>query len=72
MKWMVTTERSLSEALLDLSLQSAGAHLVHGGSTPLGTDEEVWEVEGPVNLDKKLSEMDQIKEIYPSSELTYY
>jgi hypothetical protein len=73
MKWLVTTERKLDEAKLDQALGRAGAHLVEQqASVPLGQNEQVWEVEGPPNLDRKLAGVEPIKEVYPSSDMTLY
>jgi hypothetical protein len=72
MKWLVTTEQKVDQAALDKVLTAAGARLVDDQkSVPLG-EEKVWEAEGPPNLDSKLAGAEQIKEIFPSSEMTLY
>ena len=35
-------------------------------------DEQVWEVEGPPDLDRKLTDVDAIKEVFPSSHISLY
>jgi len=50
-----------------------GAHRVEKqSSVPLGQNEQVWEVEGPPNLDRKLIGVEAVKEVFPSSPVTLY
>ena len=73
MKWLITTEHKLDEEKLDETLVAVGARRVEEqSSVPLGQSEQAWEVEGPLNLDKKLAGVKSIKEVFPSSPVTLY
>jgi len=73
MKWLVTTKRSCDATKLDRALADVGAHLdTKTGVVPLVPDEQVWEVEGPPDLDRKLTDVDAIKEVFPSSNMSLY
>ena len=73
MKWLVTTTSSCDAAQLDKALTFAGAHRNAGSDAmPLVPDEQVWEVEGPPDLDRKLTDVDAIKEVFPSSYISLY
>jgi hypothetical protein len=73
MKWLVTTKRSCNAAQLDKALTVAGAHRdAEAGGVPLVPDEQVWEVEGPPDLDRKLTDVDAVKEVFPSSNVSLY
>jgi hypothetical protein len=72
MRWLVTTSKKVDEKVLDRALASAGAEREEQPPVPLGDDERAWEVNGPPDLDQRLAGVAQIKEIYPSSEMTLY
>ncbi|GJE04114.1 hypothetical protein [Methylobacterium isbiliense] len=73
MKWLVTAERRLDAQNLGKALEQAGAHVVdEQTATPLGEGERVWEVEGPPNLDAKLTGVKAITGVFPSSTMTLY
>jgi hypothetical protein len=73
MHWLITTQKKAIEAELDEVLLSVGAHRIETvSSVPLGQNEIVWEVEGPVDLDGRLRGVRTIREIFPySSPLAY-
>ena len=72
MRWLVTTSKEVDEKLLDHALAPADAEREEQLPVPLGNDERAWEVKGPPDLDRRLAGVAQIKEVYPSSEMTLY
>ena len=72
MHWLVTTSKKVDEKILDRALAPAGAEREEQPPVPLGNDERAWEVKGPPDLDRRLAGVAQIKEVYPSSEITPY
>jgi hypothetical protein len=72
MRWLVTTSKEVDEKLLDGALGPARAEREQQAPVPLGDDECAWEVKGPPDLDQRLIGVAQIKEVYPSSEMTLY
>ncbi|MEM7226348.1 MAG: hypothetical protein AAF495_25460 [Pseudomonadota bacterium] len=73
MKWLITTQKcDLSEGLADL-LAAEGCRLDRDEPPiPLGEDEQVIEVEGPVDLPDRLAHNALILKVSPSSDLTLY
>jgi len=72
MHWLVTTSKEGDEKALDLALAPAGGEREEQPPVPLGNDERSWEVKGPPDLDRRLTGVSEIKEVYPSSEMTLY
>jgi hypothetical protein len=71
MKWLVMTKRSCDAVRLDRTLTGAGAHRdAEAGAVPMLPDEQVWEVEGPPDLDRRLAAVDTVKKVFPSSSVS--
>jgi hypothetical protein len=68
MKRLVMTKRSCDAVQLDRTPTGAGAHRdAEAGAVPMVPDEQVWEVEGPPDLDRRLADVDTVKKVFPSS-----
>ena len=68
MNWLVTTRKGVSRATLEEDLSSIGCvACVQAEPVPLSDGEQVFEVEGPANLQDKVTAARDIIAAYPNS-----
>ncbi len=71
--WLITTTQSVDRDALAKSLRAFGCDLTEAFSEPIPVaDDQVFEVSGPNDLPKWLSDLPYVKSVNPDSELTLY
>lgn len=73
LRWLVVVGNKTSKPRLEQRLRDAAARVADGAEwIELGPDELTIEVEGPADLPAALRAAPEVKDVYPSSEMSLY
>lgn len=73
MRWLITTKANVDLKQLTAKLSTFGCELVNDlPPIPMDNDEQVLEVEASEDLSKMLKTDEEILELNPCSEITFY